>query len=56
MMTLGKMLEDSAKRFGKKKVIVFNRRKISYQELNRLVNQLAHGLMEGMRNNFCRSI
>lgn len=45
-MTLGKMLEDSAKRFEKKKAIIFNRRKIIYQELNELVNQAAHGLME----------
>ena len=44
-MTLGKMLEDSAQRFPRKCAIKFQKRKISYRELNEAANKAAHGLL-----------
>ena len=44
-MTLGKMLEDAVQRNPRKCAIKFNKRKISYRELNESVNKAAHGLI-----------
>ncbi|MDY0096177.1 MAG: long-chain fatty acid--CoA ligase [Candidatus Vecturithrix sp.] len=44
-MTLGKMLEETAQQFPKKCAIKFEKRKISYKELNISVNKAAHALM-----------
>ncbi|PIE34141.1 long-chain fatty acid--CoA ligase [candidate division KSB3 bacterium] len=44
-MTLGKKLEDIVQRFPRKCAIKFQKRKISYRELNESVNKAAHGLV-----------
>lgn len=44
-MTLGKMLEETAQRFPRKCAIKFEKRKISYQELNTSVNKASHSLL-----------
>ena len=44
-MTLGKMLEETAQRFPRKCAIKFEKKKISYQELNLAVNKAAYGLL-----------
>ncbi|PIE28999.1 long-chain fatty acid--CoA ligase [candidate division KSB3 bacterium] len=45
MMTVGKMLEESAQRFPRKCAIKFQKRKISYRELHELSHRAAHGLL-----------
>lgn len=44
-MTLGKMLEESAQRYPRRCAIKFQKRKISYQELNESVNRVSHGFV-----------
>jgi long-subunit acyl-CoA synthetase (AMP-forming) len=51
-MTLGGMLEDTARRmpnkcavkFGKHKFLGFGKQKLTFQQLNETVNKAAHGL------------
>jgi long-chain acyl-CoA synthetase len=42
-MTLGSMLEDTARRMPRKCAIKFQKQKIRYRQLNESVNRLAHG-------------
>lgn len=44
-MTLGKMLEDTAQRAPRKCAIKFQKKKITYRELNESVNRAAHGFV-----------
>ena len=43
-MTLGNMLEETAQRFPRKCAVKFQKKKISYRELNESVNRAAYGL------------
>jgi long-chain acyl-CoA synthetase len=43
-MGLGKVLEESAKKYGKKTALFFEGKEISYEQLDETVNRLANGL------------
>lgn len=45
-MSLGKLLEDRTKKFGKKEALFFEGKKITYEQLNENVNKLANGLKD----------
>jgi acyl-CoA synthetase (AMP-forming)/AMP-acid ligase II len=44
-MNLGLSLERNATRVGKKTAVICEGRTYTYDELNRIVNRLAHGLL-----------
>ncbi len=45
-MTLPEMLENSARRFAKRKALIFGARSITYSQLNERVNKISQGLRE----------
>ena len=53
-MNVGKVLEESVSKFGDKVAIIFEDEKVSFRELDRLVNNLSAGLIgEGVRKGEC---
>jgi len=53
-MNVGKILEESVVKFGDKVALVFEDEKVSFRELDRLVNNLSAGLIrEGVRKGDC---
>jgi len=53
-MNVGKVLEESVAKFGDKVALFFEDEKVSFRELDRLVNNLSAGLIEeGMRKGDC---
>ena len=53
-MNVGKVLEESVAKFGDRVALFFEDEKVSFPELNRLVNNLSRGLIEeGVRKGDC---
>jgi len=53
-MNVGKVLEESVRKFGDKVAIIFEDEKVSFRELDRLVNNLSAGLIgQGVRKGDC---